>query len=260
MPRRQADRRTSAPPIPSSAAARCTSAPCSTIARCTRHPFYPDAPPLVRAHPDDHRQHARRNAQPHRRRRPVHFQAHLGTASGATAAARCASTSSRNSSSRNIGACIRSYSPSDVFFAATTAARSWRAAIVEAELRAQQGAPAYAYQLDWKSPQDGGKWGAPHTLDIPLVFGTLDKEGSITGTDESAQQMAAQMSDAFIAFARTGNPNTPSIPTWAPYTLARAKRWCSTCPRSSSTIRAAPNAACSRTCRSFSKARRQQGT
>jgi para-nitrobenzyl esterase len=113
------------------------------------------------------------------------------------------------------------YSPSDVFFSATTASRSWRAAIVEAELRAAQGAPAYAYQLDWKSPQDGGKWGAPHTLDIPLVFGTLDAPGSITGTGESAQKMSAQMADAFIAFARTGNQNTPSIPTWLPYTLPR---------------------------------------
>jgi para-nitrobenzyl esterase len=113
------------------------------------------------------------------------------------------------------------YSPSDVFFSATTASRSWRAAIIEAELRAEQGSPVYAYQLDWKSPQDGGKWGAPHTLDIPLVFGTLDKEGSITGTDESARKMSAQMSDAFIAFARTGNPNTPSIPKWQPYSLAK---------------------------------------
>jgi para-nitrobenzyl esterase len=113
------------------------------------------------------------------------------------------------------------YSASDVFFSATTASRSWRAAIVEAELRAQQGAPVYAYQLDWKSPQDGGKWGAPHTLDIPLVFGTLDKEGSITGTDDSARRMSAQIMDAFIAFARTGNPNTPAIPNWNPYTLPR---------------------------------------
>jgi para-nitrobenzyl esterase len=111
------------------------------------------------------------------------------------------------------------YSPSEVFFSATTASRSWRAAVVEAELRAAQGAPAYAYQLDWKSPQDGGKWGAPHTLDIPLVFGTLDAAGSITGTGGDARAMSAQMSDAFIAFARTGNPNTPAIPEWRPYTL-----------------------------------------
>ena len=50
-------------------------------------------------------------------------------------------------------------------------------AIVEAELRAAQGSPAFVYQLDWKSPRDGGKWGAPHTLDIPLVFDNLDKRG-----------------------------------------------------------------------------------
>jgi para-nitrobenzyl esterase len=113
------------------------------------------------------------------------------------------------------------YSASDVLFAATTASRSWRAAIVESELRAQQGAPVYAYQLDWPSPQDGGKWGALHTLDIPLVFNNPDRPGSLTGTADSAQAMAEQMSDAFIAFARTGNPNAKSIPTWTPYSLAR---------------------------------------
>jgi para-nitrobenzyl esterase len=113
------------------------------------------------------------------------------------------------------------YSPSDVFFSATTAGRSWRAAIVEAELRAQQGAPAFVYQLDWSSPQDDGKWGAPHTLDIPLVFGNIDKRGSITGTGDSARLMADQTSDAFIAFARSGNPNHRGIPRWDPYKLPR---------------------------------------
>jgi len=111
------------------------------------------------------------------------------------------------------------YSPSDVFFAATTASRSWRAAIVEAELRAQQGSPVFAYQLDWPSPLDDGKWGAPHTLDIPLVFDNIDKEGSRTGAEPEAQLMADQMSDAFINFARSGNPNHKGIPKWMPYTL-----------------------------------------
>jgi para-nitrobenzyl esterase len=113
------------------------------------------------------------------------------------------------------------YSPTDVFFAATTASRSWRAAIVEAELRAAQGSPVYANQLDWRSPQDGGRWGAHHTLDIPLVFDNVDKPGSLTGTAESARAMANQMSEAFIAFARTGNPNTKLTPTWVPYSLAK---------------------------------------
>jgi para-nitrobenzyl esterase len=113
------------------------------------------------------------------------------------------------------------YTPTDVFFSATTAGRSWRAAIIEAELRAQQSKPAYVYQLDWASPKDGGKWGAPHGLDIPLVFGTLDAKGSITGTDDSAQKMSEQLSETFITFARTGNPNNATIPTWQPYDIPR---------------------------------------
>jgi para-nitrobenzyl esterase len=112
-------------------------------------------------------------------------------------------------------------SPSDVFFSATTASRSWRAAIVEAELRAAQGSPAYVYQLDWKSPRDGGKWGAPHGLDIPLVFDNTDKEGSITGTGAAAQAMAERMSEAFLAFARSGDPNNRALPRWEPYQLRR---------------------------------------
>ncbi len=111
------------------------------------------------------------------------------------------------------------FSPSNVFFAASTASRSWRAAVIEAEARARQGSPAYVYQLDWRSPKDGGRWGAPHTLDIPLVFGTLDAEGSITGASVEARAVSDAMQDAFIAFARHGRPDAPGRPLWEPYTL-----------------------------------------
>ena len=113
------------------------------------------------------------------------------------------------------------YSPADVFFAATTAGRSWRAAIVEAELRAAQGSPAFAYQLDWRSPQDGGKWGAFHTLDIPLMFGTLSARESLTGDGEEARRVSAVMQGALLAFARTGLPNYPGMPRWEPYSPPR---------------------------------------
>jgi len=113
------------------------------------------------------------------------------------------------------------YSPSDVFFAATTAGRSWRAAVVEAELRAAQGAPAYAYQLDWRAPADGGKWGAFHTLDIPLMFGTLTAAGSLTGDGPEARRLSATMQQALLAFARTGDPNYSGLARWEPYSLAR---------------------------------------
>lgn len=113
------------------------------------------------------------------------------------------------------------YSPADVFFAASTAGRSWKAAIIQDEERARAGAPAYAYQVNWKSPKDGGVFGAPHTIDIGLVFGTLDAKGSIVGTGPESVAMSNTMSDAFIAFARSGDPNGGALPRWEPYTLPR---------------------------------------
>ncbi len=113
------------------------------------------------------------------------------------------------------------YSASDVLFAATTAARSWRGAIIEAEARAAQNvAPTWAYQLDWATPRDGGRFGAPHASDIQFVFDNLAKPGA-SAIGPTAQPMADQMSEAFLAFARTGDPNGRALPAWAPYTLPR---------------------------------------
>ena len=111
------------------------------------------------------------------------------------------------------------YTPSEVFFAATTAGRSWPGHLIQAERRAGIGAPAWMYQLDFGSPIDGGKLRAYHSFDIALVFDNLDKPGSRTGTGPDAKAVANQMSEAFIAFARTGDPNCAAIPAWGKYTL-----------------------------------------
>lgn len=110
-------------------------------------------------------------------------------------------------------------SPVEIFFKATTAARSWRAAIIEAEERAKQGRDnTYVYQLDWGSPLEPEQ-GAPHTFDIPLVFGTLGAAGSLTGTGADARSVSAMLSEAFASFARTGVPRARALPEWTPYTL-----------------------------------------
>lgn len=105
------------------------------------------------------------------------------------------------------------YSPSDVYFAASTAARSWRGAVIELEERARAGAPAYAYQLSWRAPREGGIFGAPHTLDIPLMFNTLEASEWIGTRSNEAEAISRTMIDALLRFARTGEPG------WAPYTL-----------------------------------------
>ncbi|PTY03748.1 carboxylesterase [Opitutaceae bacterium EW11] len=114
------------------------------------------------------------------------------------------------------------YSPSDVFFAATTAARSWKGMVLESERRAGQGgAPTFVYNLVWPSPVDGGKWKASHTLDIPLVFDNVVYGAKQTGTGPHAQTLADSMADALIAFARTGNPSTPKGPVWPRFELQK---------------------------------------
>jgi len=108
-------------------------------------------------------------------------------------------------------------SAGEVFFAATTASRSWRPAIIEAEARASAGAPVHMYQLDWRSPLDGGRWRAAHTLDIPLVFGTVAAPGALSGAGREARSMADLMSTAFVNFARSGSPQGPGMPAWPVY-------------------------------------------
>jgi para-nitrobenzyl esterase len=95
-----------------------------------------------------------------------------------------------------------SYSAEQIFFAATTAGRSWRAQLIEAEERARAGAPAFVYQLDYPDP-------APHAADIPLVFGTF--------AEPAARPVSAAMMQAFLRFARAGNPG------WAPYRLPQRR-------------------------------------
>jgi para-nitrobenzyl esterase len=113
------------------------------------------------------------------------------------------------------------YSPAQVFFSASTAARSWKGMVIASERRAEQGAPTWIYHLHWRSPYAGGRYGSPHTLDIPLVFGTLDADDWTRGAVESARPVSDALMDALIAFARTGDPNADGRIVWPPFDLQR---------------------------------------
>jgi para-nitrobenzyl esterase len=116
------------------------------------------------------------------------------------------------------------YSPADVFFASTTDSRSWRGQVIEAERRAAQPAgtaPTWVFQLDWGTPIDGGKWGAHHGLDVPLVFDNAALVPDRVGTGADARELAAVMSDVMLRFARTGKPETAALPGWPAYDLDR---------------------------------------
>lgn len=110
------------------------------------------------------------------------------------------------------------WSPDQVLIRATTAGRSWRAAVIEAEARARQGSPAWVYQLDWPARMPNGRTGASHMSDIPLMFDNLSAPGSGAIGPET-QPLADLMSRTLAAFARTGDPNHAGLPAWTPYGL-----------------------------------------
>lgn len=113
------------------------------------------------------------------------------------------------------------YSPSDVFFAATTAARSWKGMVIESERRARQGGPTWVYYVHWRSPLDGGKWESPHGVDIPLVFDNVANSNLTSVAPQEAQVVAEAMSSALLAFARTGSPHAEGLPEWRRFDLER---------------------------------------
>ncbi|WP_241761732.1 carboxylesterase family protein, partial [Fusobacterium nucleatum] len=82
----------------------------------------------------------------------------------------------------------------------------------------QNGAPVYSYIFAWDNPMANGMALSFHTAEIPFVFYNIDKIGSNLGEREkAAYELARKISQAWINFARTGNPNVEGLPNWTPY-------------------------------------------
>jgi para-nitrobenzyl esterase len=93
------------------------------------------------------------------------------------------------------------------------------AALRLAELQYRQQPQTYAYLFTWPSPLFDGRLGACHALDLPFVFGTL-ADPAITlfcGSDADAAALSERIQDAWIAFARHGDPAHTGIGAWPAY-------------------------------------------
>lgn len=107
--------------------------------------------------------------------------------------------------------------PSQLLIAIVTDKTMGVSSIQLAERKVAGGpAPTFMYRLDYTTPVMGGKLGAPHALDIAFVFDNLHTD-RLHGARVGAQQLADRMSDAWIAFARSGNPSHAGLPAWPAY-------------------------------------------
>jgi len=91
-------------------------------------------------------------------------------------------------------------------------------AVYQANIKsALNAAPVYMYLFTWQSPVLDGKYKAMHCMELPFVFNNIARCEEMTGGTKEAYALAEKVSDAWINFARTGNPNSKSLPEWPAY-------------------------------------------
>lgn len=82
-------------------------------------------------------------------------------------------------------------------------------------------APVYMYFFAWNTVGFGGKYKALHMAEIPFVFDNIANAEAMTHLLPEAQALADKMSNAWLAFAKTGSPSTKDLPQWSPYSADR---------------------------------------
>jgi len=114
-------------------------------------------------------------------------------------------------------------SPAETWLAIATDHIFRAGALKLAERHAAHTPEVFVYQFAWKGATPGKPQGAIHALEVPFVFGTLDVSeiGAIAGRTSAARALSERMQDAWLAFARTGRPQSPGLPDWPPYAPPR---------------------------------------
>jgi para-nitrobenzyl esterase len=106
----------------------------------------------------------------------------------------------------------------DIYLILASDASTRAAAITQAERKAALGkAPVYMYLFAWRSPVRDGRLRSMHTMDIPFVYDNVDVAKVELGSGADRYALADKMSNAWVAFARSGSPNHKGLPAWAPF-------------------------------------------
>jgi para-nitrobenzyl esterase len=79
--------------------------------------------------------------------------------------------------------------------------------------------PTYMYLFTYRSSSPIEKYESAHSMELLFVFGVTDQLDAIafTGRDAHRQALSEQMQQAWISFARTGDPNHAGLPHWPRY-------------------------------------------
>jgi len=78
--------------------------------------------------------------------------------------------------------------------------------------------PTYMYLFTYRSTSTYKNYGSCHGMELPFVFGTIDDLEVIvfTGRESHRESLKNQLQQAWVNFARTGDPSQPGLP-WSRY-------------------------------------------
>lgn len=91
-------------------------------------------------------------------------------------------------------------------------------AVATAEAKAKQKAPVYMAWFGWEPNLYNGRMRAFHCIDICFWFQNTDRMFTHTGGGKRPRQLADKMSASLLAFMKSGNTNTGSLPEWPKFT------------------------------------------
>ena len=104
--------------------------------------------------------------------------------------------------------------PFDVMSQIVAAVHRHNAVTQATRKAALAGAPAYLFLFAWQTPILDGRPRAFHCAELPFVFNNTDRCAAMTGGTAEARALGERVSDAWITFARSGNPNHKGLPAW----------------------------------------------
>lgn len=117
---------------------------------------------------------------------------------------------------------IREATPADILVAVTTDYLFRRNTMRVADLQAADArAQVYYYLFDRRTPVMGGVLQAPHTSEVPFVFGSTAAARAMIGTGPDIPRVTKVVMGAWLAFARSGHPENEHVPEWPRYTAGK---------------------------------------
>jgi para-nitrobenzyl esterase len=92
-----------------------------------------------------------------------------------------------------------------------------KTAVDQLEAKRCQGGTAYGYLFNWAAPVIDERIATYHACEIAYAFDNVELCANQTGGGPVAARVASDISVAWTAFARDGDPNHSGLPRWTPW-------------------------------------------